>query len=359
MLDIPDSSHAVTPAWLTEALRRSGSIDRAAVRDFKTTRIGEQEGFAGFLLRFDLDYDRDEEQAPRTIIGKFSSIKPDLRLAMKPGNEREIRFYKEIASGGEFPVPHCYYADINLDTGASVLLMEDLGHLRRVSFIGGCAPNDVEQVVRGLADFHASWWDNPRLEAMPWLASLADAPYPDWWSRYPQVVADLLPDYPLPESLLRVGERFAADMPGLLERLEGHPLACIHRDIHVDNVLFRAPGANPAFVVIDWQTVGAGRGVSDVGYFIISSIPPDQRRQTEEHLIRIYHETLVQHGVQGYSFEDCWHDYKLSVLGKLFITVQMTVLVDNSDAHRMAWRRADLNRLTAFIEDHHVDDILR
>ena len=47
-----------------------------------------------------------------------------------------------------------------------------------------------------------------------------------------------------------------------------------------------------------------------------------------------------------------------AAVGKLFITVAATVLLDNSSAHRRAWRWADLQRLVAFIEDHAVAEIL-
>jgi thiamine kinase-like enzyme len=135
-------------------------------------------------------------------------------------------------------------------------------------------------------------------------------------------------------------------------------VACIHRDIHVDNLLFGDPDQQPAFRIVDWQTVGKGRAVSDVGYFLISSLPIEDRRQHESRLLRLYHDLLLQAGVQDYSFDDCWLDYRLSALAKLFITVQMTVVVDNTSDHRREWRQTDLDRLTAFISDHAVDQVV-
>lgn len=357
-MEIPESPQAMTPSWLTKALRGRGTLDPIVVQSFSVQRIGEKEGFAGFVYRIGLDYTQSGTDAPRSLIAKFAPVEPELRIALRPGNEREVRFYKDIAAEGPFPVARCYYGDIDAESGACILLLEDLSHLRSIDFIDGCTIADAELVLRGMAGFHATWWNNPRLQAMPWLLSLADSAYLDWWAEYPQRAAALLPDYPLPESLLAIGQRFAADMPGVLERLESGPVACIHRDIHVDNLLFGAPDRSPAFRMVDWQTVGKGRAVSDVGYFLMSSLPTDQRRQAETRLLHMYHDLLVEHGVRDYSFEDCWFDYRFSAIAKLFITVQMTVLVDNSVDHRLQWRRTDLDRLTAFIHDHRVDELV-
>ena len=91
---------------------------------------------------------------------------------------------------------------------------------------------------------------------------------------------------------------------------------------------------------------------------MIGSVRPEERRQTERNVLRIYHSDLVQYGIEDYSFEQCWFDYKLAVIGKLFITVAATVLADNSTPHKQAWRKADLQRLLAFCEDHSVNELL-
>lgn len=357
-MGIPDSPEAMTSTWLTEALHRTKTIDQAVVKSFKMKRIGEKEGFTGCLVRLEIDYSQAEKDAPTSLIGKFSPVDPDLRMAMKEGNVREVRFYDEIAAGQSLPVPHCYYSDINLETGASILLLEDLSRSRIVDFVTGCKPTDTELVIEELAKIHASWWNNTKLQEMSWLLSLADYPFQEWWSQYPQEIADLFPDYQLPDTFFDIGHRFGSNMEAILNQLEGMPVTCIHRDTHVDNLLFGVQETDPPLTLVDWQEVGKGRGVSDVAYFMISSVPPAQRRESERRLLQTYHTFLTQYGVREYSFNQCWADYKLSAVGKLFMTVAATVLIDNSSPHRRAWRRADLQRLVGFMEDHAVAELL-
>ncbi len=61
-----------------------------------------------------------------------------------------------------------------------------------------------------------------------------------------------------------------------------------------------------------------GRGVHDVAYFLGQSIPPAERRAKEMDFLRIYHTILIENGVRGYSFEQCFYDYRLLMLERLW-----------------------------------------
>jgi hypothetical protein len=80
-------------------------------------------------------------------------------------------------------------------------------------------------------------------------------------------------------------------------------------------MLFGADGG--AFYVVDWQFVKRGRGIWDVAYFLSQNLVPNDRRAIEMDLLRDYVRILIDRGVTTYSFEDAWHDYKLSLLHRL------------------------------------------
>jgi hypothetical protein len=49
---------------------------------------------------------------------------------------------------------------------------------------------------------------------------------------------------------------------------------------------------------------------------------PEIRRCLEHGLLRRYYDGLLAHGVQGYSWQQCWDDYRLSViLVSIFVPV--------------------------------------
>jgi len=357
---IPHGPDSITAAWLTEVLKLGGVLKDAAVLSFTKRPIGEDEGFTGgTLTHFEIEYSSPEPNAPRSLIVKLSPIDPAMLEAMKGNYLREGFFYSEFAADRNLPIPDCYYADIDRQTGEGILLLEDLSHYRLVEFVAGCVPEDVEKVIRALASIHIQGWSSPQLKEMSGAEILADFPFPELWLQYPQKAAALLPEFSLPDSFLSIGQYLADNALSIFERLsEADPLTCIHRDIHVDNVLFGVGEEDVPAMILDWQVSGRGRGVYDVAYFMISSVPPVQRRQIEKELLGIYHNLLIENGIEKYSFAQCWFDYKLSVVGKLFVTVIATVLIDNSSPFKRAWRQADLQRLLAFCEDHQIKDFL-
>ena len=343
----PDCVRSVTTEWLSEVLRLGGFGDSVTVASFRAQQIGGEQGWTGELARLDLSYATPIEGAPSSVVVKFSP--PDLDRVF---SAHEVGFYLEIASEQDLPVPACYYGDADPQTGASVLLLEDLSRLRAVSFLDGCTVREAKAAVMGLAEIHTAWWENETLQSKDWLFTIADTPFSDWWAQYPERIKTILPDLKISRSLMEFGDRFATDTTLILDRIEGSPLTCIHRDIHADNLLFGCHPDDPSVIFIDWQTAGRGLGISDVAYLLISSLSPFDRRTSERELIGMYHRYLMNHGIENYDLAQCWADYKLSVASKLFISVTATVRLDNTTPHRRAWRAADLQRLMAFIDDH-------
>lgn len=355
---IPASPDAITPNWLTHVLRAGQAIKTARVMNVESSRIGEDEGFTGgglYLVR--VTYDQSEPGAPSTVVAKLAPADPAMRAIMRVANGREVGFYANLARGGDLPVPHCYHADFDPESGASVLVLQDLGGYRSVPFLTGCGPADARRVVEALAEIHAKWWNDSALAALNGSPIFHEFSFAQFWPQYPKVLKDLLQDVDLPHSFLKIGNHIAGNEATIFNALlETAPLTCLHRDIHADNVMFANTKNGGGAVLLDWQISGKGRGAYDIGYFLISSVEPAQRRNMERGLVAHYHAELLRRGITGYGLAQCWTDYLQSVAGKLFITVAATVLLDNSSSHKRAWRRADLTRLLAFCKDHRISE---
>ncbi len=357
--DVPTHPKQVTPVWLTGVLREAGALVWTRVRSVRPASIGEAQGFIAQLVRFELVYDSPEEGAPSSLVGKFSPLVNEL---VPPGDlaEGEAWFYAEMAGHPSLAAPRCFYSATSVDAGVSVQILEDVSHLRAADVVAGCEAADVELVVGQLARMHSHWWESPRLRGMSWLPgaeSYAQLPFREWWERYPSVIGELLGDVELSATLLEVGDRLAED-PGVFRRLAEPPRTCLHRDLHADNLLFGVAADDPPVVFFDWELVAQGRCATDLTYFLASSVAVERRRRMEKDLLEGYHVALVEGGVRGYGLEQCWLDYRLGIFGKLLITVDATVHYDNTDPQRRAWRRADLQRLEAFLADHAVAELL-
>ena len=353
---IPTIPADITADWLTQTLRATKAINSASVASVTLTRIGEEEGFTGGgLYVAHLTYDHADPHAPASLVVKLSPVDPAMRAITRAGNGREVGFYGKLADGIKLPVPFCYYADFDDETAVSILLLQDLGDHRSVPFLQGCGPADAKRVVESLVQIHATWWNSPALDALTGAHFLDAFPFATLWPRYQESLKSLLQDIDLPASFLTLGNHIAQNEVAIFKGLlETAPVTCLHRDIHADNVMFAPASAGGGSVLLDWQLSDKGRGAYDVGYFLISSVEPAQRRNMERGLVAHYHAELLRHGVTGYNLAQCWTDYLQSVAGKLFITVAATVLLDNSSPHKQAWRRADLTRLIAFCADHRI-----
>ena len=114
---------AVTPEWLTRVFRRAGVGDRTTVAGFTTQTVGT--GQMGTSVRYRLQYDVPEAQAPVSVVCKFASADPISRatgVAMR-SYEAEVSFYRDLAHVVDIRTPRCHFADIDLATGEFVLVL--------------------------------------------------------------------------------------------------------------------------------------------------------------------------------------------------------------------------------------------
>lgn len=329
----PNSVEDITADWLNR------SLEGAAVTGVRAVRIGLDEGFSGCrLYRLKL-----EGGGPASLVVKVSPADGDAAGRMAGANRREVAFYAANGQDAGLPVPFCHLALFDAATGASLLILQDLGGCRALPFANGLGVAEAGLALQALAGLHARWWDEP-FEAGPTLQQAF--PFHTLWPAYLAHVALTMPDLPSP--LRRLGDRIAADPVAACAALTGPgPLTRLHGDAQADNLRFADGPFGPKAVLIDWQLTRWGAGMADVGYLLISSLTPVLRRQHERALVEGYRAALAEQGVRGHL-----GDYVRAAAGKLWITVAATLQYDNTTQAKQRWRRVDLERLAAFCVDH-------
>jgi hypothetical protein len=322
-LPVPSGHEGLTAQWLTAALRGGGVIDAAEVTEARVEPIGADQAFAGQPLRVHLRYDRNEQHdgqtAPSSLVAKLPAIDPAMRRALSGLRwyESEIRFYDELAQSSQIATPRRYYtamqpADLNY-----VLLIEDVTSGEVGDQIAGASLAEAETVIDAVARLHAGWWDDPALTTFDWLAhgAVRRTELADFWAEFYQrnwsTTQELMPGL-LPDEVAPIATRLADVYADLVRASAESPRTLIHGDVRLDNIFFAADGEAPP-VVIDWQLVSAGRGPYDLAYFLGTNLPSELRAEHEEALIRRYHATIAATD-PGYSFDDCWRDYRVGLL---------------------------------------------
>ena len=319
MTEFPFDPEALTEAWLTESLRASGAIDKARVQSFDCAPLDPHNGVTGVLVRLRLSYDVAESNAPATLVAKFAPPEPELRGLIHAMGfyEREARFYSEFAADTPVAVPRCYFAAVDQDEGWSLLLIEDLAPARNGSWVLGSSLEELRVAVAGIAEVHAAWWQSPRLWAADWLAMKSLLAV----EQMQEVVAQCWEPFlarlsvPVTPAIAEAGALASHHLRDVCAYLlDTPPLTLIHHDFDGDNLFFPVLDGQLSMVVIDWQLTTRAHAAVDIAWLIGGQCEPEARRRYELGLLQMYHQSLVERGVSDYTFDQCWDDYRLSML---------------------------------------------
>lgn len=225
--------------------------------------LGEDFALSSTIFRLDLGL---SDGSSRRAVIKFAPATP---------TQREMGFYEHCAAETPLRVPGFISGNVDREADRGVVLLEYLPDVRQGDVLAGCTRKEALTLAAMLARLHAHWWggDHPALNALK-AGDESGASGPS------------IREGRLKQFLDRHGASLSA---ALLERVEGlphrldtanqhlqaGPRTLIHRDFHLDNLLF-APSGEP--FVIDWQGATAGPPATDVARFLVECMTREQRR---------------------------------------------------------------------------------
>lgn len=305
MTDTPSLVEHLTPDWLSAALGRP-------VGAVTAERVGT--GQIGTCYRLTLT----GEGVPPRLVAKLPAEDPATRDMLAGTYRGEVRFYRDLAATVTVRVPGCHHAEASADSGAFVLLLDDLAPAVQGDQLAGCTVGQARDAVVNLAGLHGPRWCDPTLREIEGLAVngpedaalLAELAGPTTETFLDQVGPLLAPeDHETLRACVPVIEAWT------LARSER--FALVHGDYRLDNLMFPADGG-PGVVAVDWQTLSLALPARDLAFFLGTSLDPAVRREHERDLVAAYHQAL---GVADYSLAQCWDDYVFAMLqGPLIAT---------------------------------------
>lgn len=322
MLKTFDPTVGPTAGMLDEAL--ADVRGDARVAGLSSLAVGT--GQVAVSVRLTVDYDRPTA-APRYLIAKFADPDPDRgRQVRRDGAyEREVRFYRELAPRVQVRTPNVYSAEFSSETGDFLLLLEDLTPARQGDQLAGCTAEVAATAMDEIAGLHAPCWGEDRWRELSWLR--CDRPgiaevTPRLWTSFQERYSELISD-----EIRCAGNLFVEHLQSWLRWESGHRTV-VHRDFRLDNVLIAEQGS---MTVVDWQTCAVGSGPEDVAYFLGSGLPAEQRHTLEEDLVRRYHDRILELGVRGYSWAECWRDYRCGAWHGMLMSINAAMLARRTD----------------------------
>lgn len=317
-LSIPRTSSEITPEWLNSALD-DDTRDGARIVGVDVRVIGEGVGFLGEVARLHLSYDCPAPGAPASVISKVPTANEGFRrLGTNLGlYQRENAFFAHAAAETPLRIPACYYQYGDPATETFALLLEDFASMRPGNQLASCSIDEARLALEAAAGLHATWWNSPRLEEFAaWLPGAGDPYFLFLEMAFRQAIPafnTIYGDLVGPE-IRRLVDAFAASYQHLVASLANDAVTMVHGDFRLDNMLFGDRPGDPPIAIIDWQLPFRSIPQWDIAYFLAGNFDPEVRRANQEDLLRAYHEALLRHGVIGYSFEECWRDYRKAAL---------------------------------------------
>mmetsp|Transcript_36779 Transcript_36779/g.106008 ORF Transcript_36779/g.106008 Transcript_36779/m.106008 type:complete len:486 (-) Transcript_36779:34-1491(-) len=352
---IPESINEVDEKWLTKALQKAGLLEETIYVDSCQMKVlGSDEGLTSDTALVDLVYSGGEPKLAPTACAVKLPIKPGTlpQAVLSMLFQTEIDFYRHIAPGmikQGMQAPKVYFAACSEDpaTERFVLVLEHMTHPARqppleVGTLEDGIPMECAMLaVKQLAGFHAAFWNLGHeafrgLENSPGvpkfhpkrISHIGDPGRKSWWAtnlakRVATTVEVFGPenttlpaDDPAVEGFRSLGAVVSKLAPAVnrrlgvfLQRLQSCPQALTHGDSHVENLFFK-PGSEPAAVWFDFQALQYRAAAWDVSLMVVSSLRPEVRVSGEQALVKCYHDALLANGVESYTFEQCFSDFR-------------------------------------------------
>ena len=340
------SGSQVTVSWLDTVLRRVGAISAGAVRNFNVLDSGPATNSVS--VRLEVHYEPESMgELPQKLFLKICD-KPEF-------GSSEIEYYqRDYLDMADAPLPRCYHT--GYAEGCYHLLLGDVSDTHEPSWKRGASKDLAIGLAQSLATLHAHRWGSSRLSEVgyqvpdrdvfskyfghleqgiaPMAAELAAGPEQKWLTW----LSALLPK--LPDLYLRRTDK-------------GADIAVLHGDTNPGNVL--APYGEGQVLLIDrqpfeWSLV-CWLGVSDIAHALVVRREISERREMEHEVLKAYHQALVDQGVNGYSFERLYEDYRFCLVEHLLAAVSWCIEAEERERMKWLWTE-QLKRAIAALEDH-------
>ncbi|GAB4577584.1 MAG: hypothetical protein Fur0022_03150 [Anaerolineales bacterium] len=313
----------VTPTWLTEVLTKSGALRHGAVTTFEVDKgRGNWSANARLTLAYTLDA---QGTLPQNLFLKM--VNTDLEDEFFGASE--VTYYtRDYVDVPDAPLIRCYTAAYSEELRRYHLLLDDVSQTHVEAATKAPSLEFGLALAEGLAALHARWWGANRLTEAH--APIHSPKHIQAFSRIaepglPYILehfsTSLKPHWP--EMLQTFFARFPQTMIARAQNPEGFTL--IHGDVGPYNILVPRAGVRPLYLIdrqpFDWSLT-TWLGVYDLAYAMVLDWDIEARREWELPVLRHYHTSLRHRGIETYSWEQLFDDYRLCLAMGIYIAVE-------------------------------------
>ncbi len=359
---LPEGRESITAEWMTQALRPDGETEPMALTCLAIEEIGSGVGLMGTILRCHLTYAPAPEDRPDSVIVKMASGRHrNLSMARRLGlYKREYDFYRLLSAQAPIRSPRLFYADFDDETHRFVLVLEDFCTMAMVDQFTGADEGQAQVAIRAAAKLHGFYWNKESILIQSGFGQVLNRRkrffFQEMYSDHLKTAFRNFDDFFTPSNR-RLAEYLGAGLAQHLKARAKMPRTLTHGDYRLDNMFFGATGTDD-FAAIDWQVSGLHSGLRDVSYFLAGSVLPETRRKIEKDALLDYYGLLRSSGVENFTYEECWRQYRAHTLDGLILLVFVCggLELEEEDDRNLA--RMGLKRILAATEDLDAEEFL-
>jgi hypothetical protein len=313
-----------TKEWLTAVLSHNGALTQGSVTAV-TMNTGHGNWSESGSLQLAYSPDAQGERPSRLFLKLVNTDAGDGEFFLPSEVDYYLRDYLDVPDA---PLLRCYDGRFSPQLQRYHLLLEDVSATHVVADDKAPTLAHGLALAEALAILHARWWGTDRLaeanapshdaDHIRRFAAMAE---PGVAHALTLFADDLKPHWP---DFLRA---LFANLP---ERLVARAqdtanFTLIHGDPNTRNLMVPREGERPLYLIdkqpFDWSLT-TWLGAFDLAYAIALYWESNLRRGLETAVLRHYHQTLLRRGVQGYSWEQLYEDYRMSVAMMVVVAVE-------------------------------------
>ena len=298
-----DRAVALSPGWLSAILQAQypgARVSQVSVL-FEFTTLATK-------MRLGLEYDANPLGAPASVFMKAFLDGDAVRGWI---GVPEAQFFSELAPSLDLRMPRAVYAAVDDSIPHGMVILEDM-EAQGVTFLGALSPYSVDQAdatLGELAKLHAQSWDSSRLTD-PWLQPVVEKFTGYKSTEELQSLLDGERGSPLPDDVCRAA-RLQSAVAAVFAITAEDRRCLVHGDAHAGNLYLTAEG-EPG--ICDWQIVSRCHWSFDVAYHTATALTPEDRRASEQDLLRAYLDRLRAAGAEVPAWSDAWDAYRRALV---------------------------------------------
>ena len=257
---------------------------------------------------YDIVYKNDTVQSVVLKLNNDNNILSDTAKKLEM-YKKEIKFYRDISPLININVPKCFYI-IDNEKYKGVLLENLLEYNGKFDSDLNTNINKCFTVIKNICEMHSKFRFNSESEI---ILSMSDLKRVNQITHYYNLVNERYQKFQenvkflIPESTLNIFNNIFKNFKKIGSKLSEFPLNFCHGDYKSPNIFYKS---DKSIVILDWQYIHLGKGVSDLVFLLVESI--NFNEQMCDLLKNLYYKLYFETN-SDYTYKQFDYEFRLSL----------------------------------------------